>query len=204
MRFSEFSQPHKQDDQIDEILPALGAIAGAAARGIASAAVRKGAKTLAKGAARKAASTLGKSALAKAGAQMGMRQAGKALARSAVSKGEVDVDPQDKNSDPNATIGTQDTQPTNVQTKTSQGSKGTEPTQSPSAPRIKSGQNLKLPSQTSTGKPGPEKNFRVNKITKGREGDEVEIINPLPKPGEPKKFVFKKDDLERIMSNEVE
>lgn len=182
MRFDEFKKPLKKDEPVSEILPALGAIAGAAARGAVGSAVR--------GAASMAAKKIGSNLAKKTGST------------AKKSTGAVNIDPRDKNSDPNDTIGTQDQEPQTTTTRT-RGTQGSTPTNPPSsASQIKTGKNIKLPSQTTAGKPGPTKNFRVNKVIKGRDGEEVEILNPKPKAGEPRKFVFKKDDLERMMPDE--
>lgn len=53
---------------------------------------------------------------------------------------------------------------------------------------IRPGGTLKLPTQTNTNKPT---DFKVRRTV----GQDVEIENPRPKPGEPKSFVFNKDDL---------
>ena len=57
---------------------------------------------------------------------------------------------------------------------------------------IKPGANVKLPTD---GTGGPEE-FKIA----GMQGDEVEIENPNPAPGEPRKIVHKKDDIKQSMS----
>lgn len=57
---------------------------------------------------------------------------------------------------------------------------------------IKPGANVKLPTD---GTGGPEE-FKIA----GMQGDEVEIENPNPAPGEPRKIVHKKDDIKKSMA----
>jgi hypothetical protein len=57
---------------------------------------------------------------------------------------------------------------------------------------IKPGATINLPT-TSTG--GPEQ-YKISRM----QGDEVEIENPNPAPGEPKKVSYKKDDIKKTMS----
>lgn len=57
---------------------------------------------------------------------------------------------------------------------------------------IQPGANVKLPTD---GTGGPEE-FTIS----GMRGDDVEIENPNPAPGEPRKVVHKKDDIKRSMS----
>lgn len=57
---------------------------------------------------------------------------------------------------------------------------------------IKPGANVKLPTD---GTGGPEE-FKIA----GMQGDEIEIENPNPAPGEPRKIVHKKDDIKKSMS----
>lgn len=59
---------------------------------------------------------------------------------------------------------------------------------------IRPGGTLKLPTQTSTNKPT---DFKVRRTV----GQDVEIENPRPKPGEPKSFVFNKDDLKNQLKD---
>lgn len=57
---------------------------------------------------------------------------------------------------------------------------------------IKPGANINLPTD-GTGGPGE---FKVT----GMQGDEVEIENPTPAPGEPRRVMYKKDDIKQSMS----
>lgn len=55
---------------------------------------------------------------------------------------------------------------------------------------IRPGATLKLPTQNNTNKPA---DFKIRRTV----GQDVEIENPKPKPGEPKSFVFNKDELKQ-------
>ena len=196
MRFDEFhNDARKQlaerrdltEEQLDEILPAIGAVAGMAARAAGTAAVKGGA-ALARGAV-KGATALGRAGAkaagkAAAGAVKGVAKGATRAAGSAV-RGAAKSIAGRGNDDPNATVGTQDEVP--------MGTQGTQGTQSKPS-QIKPGKKLKLPSKTASGKPGPEKAFKITKV----QGDDVEIENPMPKPGEPKKFTYNKQDLEQL------
>jgi len=57
---------------------------------------------------------------------------------------------------------------------------------------IKPNSEIELP----TAGPGGTEKFKVSSIS----GDEVEIENPNPAPGEPNKTVYKKDDIKQSMS----
>jgi hypothetical protein len=57
---------------------------------------------------------------------------------------------------------------------------------------IKPNSEIELP----TAGPGGTEKFKVSNIR----GDEVEIENPNPAPGEPNKTVYKKDDIKKSMS----
>lgn len=57
---------------------------------------------------------------------------------------------------------------------------------------IKPGSSINLPTD---GTGGPEE-FKVS----GIQGDEVEIENPTPAPGEPRRVMYKKDDIKQSMS----
>jgi hypothetical protein len=57
---------------------------------------------------------------------------------------------------------------------------------------IKPNSEIELP----TAGPGGTEKFKVSSIR----GDEVEIENPNPAPGEPRKTVYKKDDIKKSMS----
>lgn len=57
---------------------------------------------------------------------------------------------------------------------------------------IKPGSELDLP----TSGPGGTEKFKVSRVS----GDDVEIENPNPAPGEPNKTVYKKQDLKKSMT----
>jgi hypothetical protein len=57
---------------------------------------------------------------------------------------------------------------------------------------LKTGAAINLPT-AGTGGPGQ---FKIS----GMQGDEVEIENPKPAPGEPRKTVYRKDDIKKSMS----
>jgi len=57
---------------------------------------------------------------------------------------------------------------------------------------LKKGAKLPIPSQANPNKP---QDFEVGDV----KGDEVTLVNPKPKPGEPVKTVHKKKDLEPII-----
>ena len=172
MRFSEFK--NKKDEPVNEILPAIGAIAGAAARAVGGMAVKK-----------LASSGLKKGAKAAAGMGMGMRK-----------------DSQSTNS-PNSTVGTQpssvksgpftntDADTIGSDTATKTGNANTNDVDN----QLKTGKMIRLPSQTVGGKARAD-NFKITRS----DSKEIEIQNPRPGPGEPRKFTFKKDDLRNIMT----
>ena len=176
MRFDEFNKDARKqlahnrnmtEDQLDEILPAIAAIArgaGAAAKG--GAAIARGAGKLAARGAKSAIKTAAKS--------IGGRK------------------PEEEPNDPNATVGGQEEQPMGA--TGTQGTTGTQPTGT-KVDQIKPGKKIELPA----GKNKKPTNFKITKI----QGDDVEIENPVPKPGEPKKFTYKKQDLDGIVNNEV-
>jgi hypothetical protein len=56
---------------------------------------------------------------------------------------------------------------------------------------LKPGQKVQMPA----GPAGMPTDFKITKAM----GNEVEIENPNPKPGEPNKFVFNKDELDNMM-----
>lgn len=174
MRFSEFK--NKKDEPVNEILPAIGAIAGAAARAVGGMAVRK-----------LAGSGIKKGAKAAAGMGMGMRN-----------------DSRSTNS-PNSTVGTQpssvksepftntdtDTIGSDTATKTNTNTNSTNDLDN----QLKTGKMIRLPSQTVGGKSRAD-NFKITRS----DSKEIEIQNPRPGPGEPRKFTFKKDDLKNMMA----
>lgn len=197
MKFNEFNNDARKqlaerkgltDDQLDEILPAIAAIGRVAATGAA-----RGAAALARGAA-KGASSLGRAGVKAAGRAVAKNAAG--AAKSTIkSIGGRDRDEPETN-DPNDTVGTQNKVPMgSTGTASTTGTTGTQTKQT----NLKPGQTLKLPAQTATGKPGAAKPFKITKVS----GDEVEIKNPMPKPGEPDKVTYKKQDLEGVLGNEA-
>jgi hypothetical protein len=89
----------------------------------------------------------------------------------------------------NQTMGAPDTQP--------QGNTPADPARDQALDKakdqiIKPGATVNLPTD---GTGGPEE-FKIA----GIQGDEVEIENPAPAPGEPNKTVYKKDDIKKSMS----
>ena len=186
MKFDEFNKDARKqlaykrnmtEDQLDEILPAIAAIA----RG--GAALAKGAAKVGGAAARGVAKT----------AKAAGRAVNKAAANSA-RNAMIDPGPATKN-DPNATVGGQEEQPMGATgSQGTQGTTGTKPTGTQPDP-IKAGKKIKMPA----GKTNKPTNFKITKV----QGDDVEIENPMPKPGEPKKFTYKKQDLEGIVGNET-
>jgi len=172
MRFSEFK--NKKDEPVNEILPAIGAIAGAAARALGGMAVKSLAK---KG--------IKKGAKAGVGLGMGMRK-----------------DSRTTNS-PNATVGSQpSSQKSEPFTNTDADTIGSDTaTKTDNANttnidnQLKTGKMIRLPSQTVGGKARAD-NFKITRS----DSKEIEIQNPRPGPGEPRKFTFKKDDLKNMMA----
>lgn len=186
MRFNEFDKDARKqlaekhnmsEEQLDEILPAIGAIGAGIARagvGAAKAAVKGGA-ALARGAAKAAGAAA--------------RGAGRAVARgaqNAARQSMIDPGPATKATNgPNSTVGTQ----------SSSGPALDADTQKQLDKKLKPGKTIDLPAAGAGGKPGPTKKFKVTRNAKG----EVELQNPLQKPGEPKKFVYNKDELAGIL-----
>jgi hypothetical protein len=183
MKFNEFEKDARanlaerkglSNNQIDEVLPAIAAIA----RGAAGAAA-KGAAKVAQGAGK----------LAAKGAKSAIKTAAKAASKSIAGGSAKEPN------DPNATIGGQEEQPMGAtSSQGTQGTTGTKPTGTQPDP-IKAGKKLQMPA----GKTNKPTNFKITKV----QGDDVEIENPTPKPGEPKKFTYKKQDLEGIVGNET-
>ena len=162
MKFREFEKQAKKrvaerhdisEQQLDEIIPALGMAAGVAARG-AAAAGRVGAKMGAKAG----------SAVAKTGARVAQKVGAKAVqgAQGAGRKMAQKV--------------------------------GNKAMNMLSKQMLKKGAKLSLP--TDGGKQQP---FTIDKV----QGDEVVIVNPKPKPGEPIKTVHSKKDLEPILKGQA-
>ena len=155
------------EEQIDEILPALGAVAAGAVRG-AAALGGAAARGLAKGAAAlggAAARGLAKGAVAVGkGAAKGATVAAKGAVAGAVGKDDKKMTPAEKR-------------------------KARELDR-----QLKPGGSVKLPTNNNNAKPA---NFKVKKTV----GQDVEIENPRPKPGEPKSFIFNKDDLKQQLKD---
>lgn len=121
-----------------------------------------------------AAKTIGKVGAIKSAAQKAVGRVGQAM-------GATKADPQGQTTQPQSTIPPD--QP--------------DPKQAADINRAKTlmiqpGKQLPLPTQTGS------KNFKVSKV----QGDEVEIENPdaLKNPTQPKKIVYKKDDLKRSLT----
>jgi len=158
MRLKEFEDSaienlaEKRDQQVDEIIPALAAAGGIAARAGAGAAQAAGALARTAGkVAGKAGMQIAKGA-AKAGGNMMKKQG--AIAQKAAQK---------------AT----DTLKKSV---------------------LKKGQSIPLP--TDGGKP---QDFEIDDVSK----DEIVLVNPKPKPGEPIKTVHKKKDLDPVLKSMI-
>jgi hypothetical protein len=193
MRFNEFEKDARKqvaesynmsEEQLDEILPAIGAVGAGLARVAGTAAVRGGA-ALARGAV-KGAGALARGAAkvggaAARGAGRAAKGAGRAVNRAAQQAARSASQPNS----PNATVGTQST-----------GGAQLDPAVAKELDkRMKPGKMLDLPSKTAAGKPGPTKKFKVTRNARG----EVELQNPAQKPGEPKKFVYNKNELAGIL-----
>lgn len=173
MRFNEFDRPtskkFRRKDQAVDEV--IPFIAGAARAGMAGA---KALGSVARGAAA-VSRGVGKGVAAvgrgvgSAATRVGATQARKAGAK---ALGSVAKGPAN---DPNATVGTQ----------------GTQVSQTPASAMLKPGQKVQMPA-------GPNNMPTDFKITRAM-GNEVEIENPNPKPGEPNKFVFNKDELDKMM-----
>jgi len=198
MKFNEFEKDARKQlaeknnlsqDQLDEILPAIAAIArgAGAAAGAAGRVAAKGGAALARGAAKAGASAArGAGRLAAKGATSAVKTAAKSIG------GRNNDEPQ--TNDPNATVGSQADAPTPMGSTGTQGTTGTKPTGTQTSP-VKQGKTIRMPAGTAK-KPT---NFKITKV----QGDDVEIENPLPKPGEPKKFTYKKQDLEGVLGDET-
>jgi hypothetical protein len=212
MKFNEFEadairQHYRRkglsEEQIDEIIPAIAAAGGIAARAAGSAALRGGA-ALAKGAARAGAKALARGAAGVAGAAAKgiatgaakgiAKSAAKGIAKSAAkSIGGRSRNNNDNNRD--------DQEPEdNTVSKSTTGTQPTRPTQPTSTSnnnnikkKLRPGQTIKMPAGN-TGKPT---DFKVT----GQQGKDVRVQNPRPMPGEPKEFVFNKDELEQALKN---
>ena len=197
MRFNEFEKDARKqvaesynmsEEQLDEILPAIGAVGAGLARVAGTAAVRGGA-ALARGAV-KGAGALARGAAkvggaAARGAGRAARGAGRAVNKAAANAARNSTSNTGTTNGPNATVGTQST-----------GGAQLDPAVAKELDkRMKPGKMLDLPSKTAAGKPGPTKKFKVTRNARG----EVELQNPAQKPGEPKKFVYNKNELAGIL-----
>lgn len=175
MRLNEFRTEEEQLDEILPLIPIAARLAGkAAVKGVA-----KGVGALAKGAVK------GAGALAKGAA-------------SAVGIGADDETEEPQPNDPNAKVGTQ---PANTTKATPMGAAdrnvGAATKTAGAVPvagadtDLRTGSMVDLPTKT----PGGKKQFKVTRA----QGDDVEIEDPQAKPGEPKRMVYKKDDLAKAM-----
>lgn len=159
MRFNEIETQaieqlaEKRDQHVDEIVPALAAVGGIAARAGAGAAKAAGslARTAGK-AAGKAGMQVAKGA-AKAGTNVLKKQG--AIAQKAAAKAAKELE------------------------KT----------------LLKKGQKLPLPTNGGS----KSQDFEIDNV----QGDEVVLVNPKPKPGEPIKTVHKKKDLDPILKSMI-
>ena len=200
MRYEEFTT---EEQRLDELLPLIPAIAGgvarAAAGGVARAAIG-GAGRLAG----KAAMGVGKAAIKGAGklakgAVKGVANTAKAAANAVAGD---DDDDQQPAADPNAKVGTQPATQKPEPMGAAEPTKGAAPTASKAVPtagasaELRTGATVDLPTKT----PGGTKAYKVTRA----QGDDVEIEDPQAKDGEPRKMVYKKQDLERAMGNETE
>ena len=185
MRAEEFI---REEDELNEVLPLVGLAAKAAggmfAKGVGGALAKGAAKgaagAIGRGLGRAAVSAVGAAPKGVGAAAKGVGAAAKGVARMAGATG------QQQNAQ---TIGAPDDQP--------QGAASTDPARTQAIDRakdqiIKPGANVSLPTD---GAGGPEE-FKIS----GMQGDEVEIENPSPAPGEPRKTIYKKDDIKRSMS----
>jgi hypothetical protein len=194
MRLHEFRTDEEQLDEILPLIPAIaggvaraaiggvGRLAGKAAMGVGKAAV-KGAGKLAKGAVKGVAKGVANTAKAAANAVTG------------------DDDEQQAPASPNATVGTQPATQKPTPMGAAEPTKGAAPVAAKTVPvagtsaEIRTGATVDLPTKS----PGGTKAFKVTKA----QGDNIEIEDPQAKPGEPAKMVYKKQDLERAMGNET-
>lgn len=176
MRLHEF---RTEEEQLDEILPLIGMAARAAIGGAGRLAG-------------KAALGLGKAAVK--GVAKGVGAVAKG-AYNAVAGSDDEEEPETNN--PNAKVGTQIDTPKVEPKAAAELTKGAAaptkaaPTMGASAD-LRTGATIDLPTKT----PGGLKKYRVTRA----QGDDIEIEDPQAKPGEPAKMVYKKQDLERAMS----
>jgi hypothetical protein len=192
MRYEEFTT---EEQRLDELLPLIPAIAGGVARAAVGGAGRL---------AGKAAMGVGKAAIKGAGklakgAVKGVANTAKAAANAVAGD---DDDDQQPAADPNAKVGTQPATQKPEPMGAAEPTKGAAPTASKAVPtagasaELRTGATVDLPTKT----PGGTKAYKVTRA----QGDDVEIEDPQAKDGEPRKMVYKKQDLERAMGNETE
>ena len=190
MRLHEF---RTDEEQLDEILPLIPAIAGGVARAAVGGVGRLAGKA-AIGVGKAAVKGAGK--LAK-GAVKGVANTAKAAANAVAGDDEPDAP-----ANPNATVGTQPATQKPEPMGAAEPTKGAAPTASKAVPTagasadLRTGATVDLPTKS----PGGTKAFKVTRA----QGDDVEIEDPQAKAGEPRKMVYKKQDLERAMGNETE
>lgn len=190
MRFKEI---RTEEEQLDEILPLIPMAAGFLARKAAGAVAKKAGKALMKKAAGTAVDKAKDAAVgyaAKKAAGYAAKKAGQALGFG------KDDEPEQPTNDPNAKVGTQPATPKTPNTTTTE-PQAAKPQSTASTPMgadadLRTGGTVDLPTNT----PGGKKQFKVTRA----QGDDVEIEDPQAKPGEPKKMVYKKDDLQRAMN----
>jgi hypothetical protein len=191
MRLHEF---RTDEEQLDEILPLIPAIAGGVARAAVGGVGRLAGKA-AMGVGKAAAKGVGK--LAK-GAVKGVANTAKAAVDAVAGD---DDDEQQAPANPNAKVGTQPATQKPKPMGAAEPTKGAAPVAAKTVPvagtsaEIRTGATVDLPTKS----PGGTKAFKVTKA----QGDDVEIEDPQAKPGEPAKMVYKKQDLERAMGNET-
>lgn len=190
MRYNEFVT---EEQKLDEILPLIPMAAGFAARKVGGALVKKAAQSVGKKALDTAKDAAKKAVATKA---VGMAARGAAgLAKKAIGQDKEQEPP----ADPNAVVGTQPATPKTepmgaaepAQSAAQSNTGRSAPTATASS-ELRTGATVDLPTKT----PGGKKAFKVTRA----QGDDIEIEDPQAKPGEPKRMVYKKDDLEAAMN----
>jgi len=185
MRLQEF---RTEEEQLDEILPLIPAIAG----GVARAAIGGAGKL-----AGKAALGVGKAAARGAAKGVGALARGATRAVGLGRRDDDEEEPQTNN--PNATVGTQPAATPNAEpmgaaddnTGTATDSTGKAAPTASASTELRTGATVDLPTKT----PGGKKAFKVTRA----QGDDIEIEDPQAKPGEPRRMVYNKDDLAAAM-----
>ena len=191
MRYEEFTT---EEQRLDELLPLIPMAAGFAARAAGGALAKKAVKSVGKAVANKAKDAAKGYATKKALGYAARK------AYDAVAGG--DDDDQQPAADPNAKVGTQPATQKPEPMGAAEPTKGAAPTASKAVPtasasaELRTGATVDLPTKT----PGGTKAYKVTRA----QGDDVEIEDPQAKDGEPRKMVYKKQDLERAMGNETE